>query len=589
MLSGVHSSRIEQLFAKYEKFETRGDIAHKAIKPDYVINVANQNDFDQLNSKLIDAIGKGYANIRVSINKGTYYYSEGHIYVHGKKADKQNVSIEGNNAVLIAQGRDFTKKSKNQITSIPFGAGFLTDRFHDVNLYGTLQYMESPVEVVDRNRKICRFHTDYQPSSFSSLYVQISQWYQCKTYPVSKIENGYVYFIDTALSYESQKKQYNINFDIYYSGKNPRYAFFNAVKNDKVYINEGTIHFPEKISSLHLLESSKFLTVYKCSFASFEVRGLTFLGNAQNKTGLLYFLDNHIGETWVHDNTFKYLRSNVMACVRNSNMIFSDNRIDSCYAGGITSDLRSENCFVYNNSFSNMGLGNAPSRCISCRGRDYCIKNNTFYNFSKTAIGVGVTYNGEQPDIKPRGVIDNNHIYYTDEYKANRIKHTFIDGGAIYVSSCSEYCIIRNNCIINYSGVKSCRGIYCDDGARNVKIYGNVIGGVENAHAVFSWRSQKAEKINAESNSGIDFFWNIIMGDYKFSCKPNSTSVQGENLILYSKEKSPELKAENFAHRGNDYLCEGGSIVGNKLKIPFRAKLRARKYPTYQKMKYWLK
>ena len=65
-------------------------------------------------------------------------------------------------------------------------------------------------------------------------------------------------------------------------------------------------------------------------------------------------------------------------------------------------------------------------------------------------------------------------------------QYTLMDGGAIYISTRLDDVVIRYNYIHNVKGMKDNRGIFCDDGAKNLKIYGNVFYGIHNSYCVDS-------------------------------------------------------------------------------------------------------
>ena len=185
-------------------------------------------------------------------------------------------------------------------------------------------------------------------------------------------------------------------------------------------------------------------------------------------------------------------------------------------------------------------------------------------------------------------MIENNEIFFGDDYYSHPEKCSLIDGDAIYISTLCEKVIVRYNYIHNYRGVKSNRAIYCDDGAMNVKIYGNVITGVTNAHSILSWRAKSINKKFPQSNDGIDFYYNVIWGKYKFDERLGSSCVHGKNLILYAEgETPPENVLNNFAYQEQDLVFSGVTLENGKMKIPSEAMQELKKFPTYEKMKKW--
>ena len=164
-----------------------------------------------------------------------------------------------------------------------------------------------------------------------------------------------------------------------------------------------------------------------------------------------------------------------------------------------------------------------------------------------------------------------------------------MDGGAIYISTLCEQVIVRYNYIHHFRGIKSNRAIYCDDGAMNVKIYGNIISGVTNAQSILSWRAKSINKKFPQSNDGIDFYYNVIWGKYKFDERPNSSCIHGKNLVLYGDDEAvPNNILNHFAYQEQDLVFSGASMENGKMEIPSEAMLELKKFPTYEKMKKWI-
>ena len=80
-----------------------------AATPSRVISVETQDKFDRLPGIVISALDAGYKDIRVEFkNTGPFFYSENHMNLSGQVYPEASVSFEGNGAVLIAKGEDYT-------------------------------------------------------------------------------------------------------------------------------------------------------------------------------------------------------------------------------------------------------------------------------------------------------------------------------------------------------------------------------------------------------------------------------------------------------------------------------------------------
>lgn len=130
------------------------------------------------------------------------------------------------------------------------------------------------------------------------------------------------------------------------------------------------------------------------------------------------------------------------------------------------------------------------------------------------------------------------------------------DSGAIYISTNNQKCTVRFNTIKNIGGHGSNRGIFCDDGAYNLSIYGNIISKIENSYDIDSRNCtnityrKTPDKYNFNTNNFIAY--NI--------CE-KSIKVEGNSVIKENKCR--------FIHNiiiGNDLKNPPNKISNNSLK-----------------------
>ena len=138
---------------------------------------------------------------------------------------------------------------------------------------------------------------------------------------------------------------------------------------------------------------------------------------------------------------------------------------------------------VIGSEFKKIGLRGSNYGCICARGDSY-IANNRFVDFNYSAIKLG--YKSKKEDNIPSAIVENNIIAWTPEWEKQMSVYGLTDGGAIYISTCNKRTIVRHNTIMNFGGHKANRAIYCDDGAFNVSVYGNVIKGTRNSYDIDS-------------------------------------------------------------------------------------------------------
>ena len=108
-----------------------------------------------------------------------------------------------------------------------------------------------------------------------------------------------------------------------------------------------------------------------------------------------------------------------------------------------------------------------------------------------------------------------------------------MDSGVIYVWTQTDGITIHNNYIHDISGIKDNRGIFCDDGAKNVTITGNVIQRIQNSYCI-DLRNVTfvAEKV-PDHNIGNICTDNLVDGDIRFylrdeSCKESNNKKIGD-------------------------------------------------------------
>jgi hypothetical protein len=207
-------------------------------------------------------------------------------------------------------------------------------------------------------------------------------------------------------------------------------------------------------------------------------------------------------------------------------------------------------------------------KCIYCRGGDFEVSHNEIVDFNYCAIGAGIWYTDIDKNRPCFGVIENNHIYYTDSYRANKHLWTLIDSGAIYVSTINNGTIIRNNYIHDYTGMGSNRGIYCDEGTNNCTICGNIILDIENSSSISLRRSFSLDRMNVGilANVNNKIFGNVFNNRFRYEGRENDTSsIKGCNTILVQpNEETPSITINNVLESEPDIYLDYNSKYWRK-------------------------
>ncbi len=505
----------------------------------YVIKVNNQSQFDIINNQITAAIEKGGKNIKVEINEGVYHFHENHIIRENE--DRSDVSI-------LIYGKEAIVSSDN-------GYG---KRDYPLNSWGEFVSADTIIQIMDTVQKVCfipyknKIDRDKYPDF---TQVKITQWYQTSIYSVSEINENGIYFTAPNLKYNTklQRKGYTVNFDYLYKGRIPRFSLYDRTKEPAC-------------------DASTFLNLKKCSYRSFSMEGLHFSGN---KPGAALLATNEVKASKIQfsDCIFDNIRGDVASFSGTGNILFNNNKVKDIDGSGLSIRHNSHNVHIVHNIFENVGRNVDNTFCIRCNEAQYYIRDNIFRDFSYAAIGVGV-WHGQKKDYSSTGIIEENEIYYSPKYIADNDKHTLMDSGAIYVFTQNDNVVIRYNFIHDIEGFGDNRGVFCDDGANNLKIYGNVILNIPNSYCIDS-RFCKDQRLGIKNNSNNFMAYNLVDNKVRFMgyndeerhCK------KGSNLLLKEK-RSVDLddKFENLYEMARDITLENAEYRNRIIIIPRKYK-----------------
>ena len=526
------------------------------------IVVKNQTDFDALQQTLTSTIKAGKKNIYVKLMPGTYVAKEQHILLKGIKATDTKIHILGNGAVMVPLGMEYREGDVYQ-------GSFSMDNCwmngaEDVENWSYVRYADSLIEILDSEKKLCRLKMktstiSHQPSANS--YILIPHWFKSSVYKIDKIEGQYVYFIADDLK-ASKFGGYNINDDYNYGKKGIRYKLCNAdLGDDCLRITEGRVHLPKGVTSVREGVTRNFVTIKDCKFAAVDIEGIQFRGSAYKESVYAIRIKGlESNSSRIHQCSFNGMRGNVISIAASPNVRIDNNRFEECYHYGIRSSNESANTVVEKNHFESMGKAMTNTKCVRCQGTNYRVSNNRFVNFGYGGISTGVAYKNKMPQ-PCSGIIENNDLSFDQDYMNHIDNYGIMDGGAIYIATKNTSVVVRNNHIHGFSGMKSNRGIMCDDGAYNIEIYGNTITGIANSYCIDSRRVQKVERSSdpespiEKANINIVIRDNTIDGSIRFEAHegPDNGCVKGANYILLDKKDNmPEMTIKNVKNPKKD-------------------------------------
>lgn len=491
---------------------------------DFIIKVNNQAEFDNLPLLIEHALNQDSKRIRVQFCEGVFYFNEEHVSLKNLTFPDKTLVLEGNLTTFIGAGQE---KESNTVKP-DFHYGYFDKENRKIDFWEGIFQANDTVEIVDKANKICRLKAAdpyVGNKKGGKSHILLTRWFVSSIYPIVKVEDGYYYFMASDLKKTTFHKMYNVNGDYGFAKKYPRYKIFHC----------------KDTSSLFECRSSNFLTIDNCQFKTLKLKGFSFCGNSSMSSSLLKFNDVHGGELLLSDCTFEAIKNRVLLATLTDNLYVCDCVVSECDVDGFVSENGCKNTVIENCFFQRNGQRLNNTACVICRGGNFIVRNNTFVDFSYSAISVGMNYQWDKKYICS-GIVERNNISYSDEYLSHPEKYTLMDGGAIYVMTQQENIEIRYNCIHGYTGVWSNRGIFCDDGTKNVKISGNVVTGVPNSFSIDLRLVSNVSTRVPDHNTGNVMEFNIMDSKFRFQGRkdlPESIS-EHDNLITrvsYDGEK----------------------------------------------------
>lgn len=558
----------------------------------HVLHIKNQADFDLLPQTINTIIGKE-SEVKVVLAPGTYYFKEKHLVIENVDNRQVTLEFEGNGAKIVSAGRNFWNGSEYKL-DFNCRNGMIADG-EDVHFWSDVRTAEEPIEIVDEASKLCCFRTenvrDMSEEECSKAYVLLPIWYYSMTYRIKKIEDNCVYFIANDLTFNEGRKQYNVNYDTWYDGSNPRIKMCNTYNNENFAIINGKVR--TSLKQVHECENNTFLSIVGCKMKSVSITGIEFCGNSDHYRGLIEVKNSKFDAMTVSGCKFNALQSTVMTIDNTDNVTFENNDVRNTYASGVKADVRAANVRVTDNYFEENGLRMSNFNCVYCQGQDYYIARNTFRNFGYNAIASGVVWNEEKAGIS-RGVIELNEMSYDEKYMSNLPNYTLKDAGAIYTFTQHDDVTIRYNYVHSYAGTQHYRGIFLDDGTSNAHVYGNVVVDVPVYYNIDlrrddSWETLANSKTRQFSENDV-IEQNFVDGVCLFQGKAgNYTNIKGQNFLLTkSGEDQPQFLVKNITERngkdtGLDYL----GLRDGKVWLSRQSYARIARLPWFAKVEKW--
>lgn len=500
------------------------------------ISVNNQAEFDKIAQNIKASINSGEKSILVNIRPGTYFFSECHILLENVKCPDVDIRISGQDVTILSKGRDFRGADLLSTEFSPYKT-LLDAGGREIDLFSPVYKAKSKVKVVDLNTKLCMLKTDSKlpnrsPEQCTDAYIVLAEWFKSAIYKINYVLDNEICFTADDLSFDAKYLDYNVNADFYYGSRYPCFRVFGFNKE-----------LPESDVCVHESSSMRFIFLKNCSFNSFELDGVKVLGNWDNGYFLIDIANVSAKEITIANCLFYGIKSNVIRFLNSPNSKFISNTIENNSLDGLLIDEKSTNSLVKGNCFQNNGLLMSNSFCVQCQGGDYQIVGNVFKDFGYGGIAVGLShyYFG---DAKSCGVVEDNELFYTQEYADEALVP--MDSGAIYLFTQNSGAVVRYNYIHSISGRKDNRGIFCDDGASNFKIYGNIIHDIENSYCIDSRLVPSSRLVNKNLQTNVNNYVgeNLLDGKVRYEYDHLSSSCsRGRD---YSFERLAEWPYKNI-------------------------------------------
>lgn len=531
------------------------------------ITISTQNDIASYRTKIADALSTKPDKIIVSFKKGTYFYKDSELQVRYGRGAGVNLEIRGNGSYLIPEGKSYHDGDQ-------FVGTFNTElsvidlkNKNDLPFWGNTYLSESRVEVIDKTKNLCRVKcsslTDKSPTECKDGHILLTSWFVSYVSKVEYIKGGYVYFTPKELNIKSGYKDYDIDFDYVYGGMNPRFKLCNVYDNAPFGIIDNYVNLSGKQESAYVCTAGTAFRFYATVLKSISISGFNFLGSSltADSKGVIEIDYCNCELIEISHCTIMASQNTAIYATNSDNVTVHDNMISYIYKGGIQADNKCNHVRIYNNELSYIGLRLLNTSAIDVKGQDYRVAYNKISNFGYSALNVGI-WGPVVNQTPPSGVVEHNEIYMTPEYVIDIARYGLMDSGAIYVGTQNNRSTIQYNYIHDIAGIKNNRGIFCDGGARNVYIIGNVITHVANSYSIDSYRVPSFENFIGPTNVGVVISGNIVDGIIRFEGREGEENdclmTSNYELVSTGKETSKHIIKNVKIEKDNiELICTG--------------------------------
>lgn len=510
-----------------------------------VITIKTQEQWDNLADILQSQIKNGEQNIEIRIKGNGIEFGKVKKEIQVLNYPKVNIRIVGTKAKVQPYGFTFKKCNTDAILdngfySLPYTEFDINDIVIDkkgneiIFREETKQVLGDIIKVQGGNSTkvqddVWKFEVDLPDLSedqCKDFYVLMTRDWTSARHSVIKVQDGWLYY---HLDSEDLHSDRNPNVDWTQYRVRPRYTLINNPVSKGLHIVGGRIYVPTKYKQVRVNKGGQLITFAYCHFNSLEITGFQLNGCGGNGTPIgLYSCTLNQG-AFIHHNTFTNISSLSISTANNENVVIADNTIANTREQAIAG--RGINTTIARNYLRNIGWM-LNTRAITGGGDSLHICDNVIEDFNYSAIAVG-SRAPTRDSVVLNYIIERNVVRLTKKFTENYVAKSLADGGGIYTGPQCTRGIIRNNVIENIKGIHSNRGIFLDDGSKNLAIYGNLIIGTANSYDIDLRLSREFEKDIPDHNTRNSIFDNILTGGYRFQdAGKGSRCIGGQNVLL---------------------------------------------------------
>ena len=458
------------------------------------LKVHSQQDFDRLSASIVEAINKGEKNIVVDIEARFLTFATNQISLTSIKRNDVSITIHGKGVQITSQGRWVKEVSNPSFMYLKDGTFF--------NPWTEFRQLWDTISILDLSSHQCRITTPQKNKKNKhpqNKYINHTCWYTSQTSPVTDISKWQITFDGGDWAVPQKGNFFNVNMDYSYAKKYPRYRLFGT-KKIKGRIYECT--------------ASTLLKLSFCTFKSFAIDGINVTGSSCDEP-LVYVNNCKANAITISGSKFHCIGGSVLLDRKSTNVCFRGNKVDTFIGSGIQSEVGSSGAKVTDNTFTNCTLGMKEGYAIKVQSQDFLVSGNTISDFCSCGIGIGI-WGGTKTEFKCTGVAKGNELFYTQSFLGNIAQNTLMDTGAIYTWTKCEGVTISQNYIHDISGMRDNRGIFCDDGTKNVTLSDNRIERIPNSNDIdLRWCETYKDKV-PDHNTGNKVFNNQTTGKVRF-------------------------------------------------------------------------